>query len=258
MGGVPSASEGQVGTGAEHAARQASPFLLGLRDGLPIGLGYLAVAFSLGISARGAGISAPQGFVASLLSIASAGEYVGFTLIAAQASYLEIFLGTLVTNARYLLMSTVLGQRFPPGARLAERIGVGLGVTDELFGIAIARPGCLVPSYSYGAMLSSIPLWCIGTSVGIVAGEALPAGVVSALSVSLFGMFLAIIIPAARADRIVRACVLAGFALSYAASHLVPLTMAWSSGTRTIVLTVLISAVAALARPVPKEAPYGG
>ena len=92
-------------------------FLEGLRDGLPIGLGYLAVAFSLGIAAKQAGLNAVQGFMASLLSVASAGEYAGFTLIAAQASYLEIALGTLVTNARYLLMSTALrnaSRRTPP------------------------------------------------------------------------------------------------------------------------------------------------
>ena len=236
----------------EQRTAGVSSFVEGLRDGLPIGLGYLAVAFSLGIAAREAGLNAFQGFMASLLNIASAGEYVGFTLIAAQASYLEIAVGTLVTNARYLLMSTALSQRFSPRTSLAERIGVGLGVTDELFGLAIAKPQ-VVPVYQYGAMLSSIPLWCIGTSAGIIAGELLPERVVTALSVSLFGMFLAVIMPAAREDRVVRVCVIASFAASYAASHLIPLTMAWSSGTRTIVLTVLIAAVAALVRPVGDE-----
>lgn len=229
--------------------QHAKEFREGMRDGFPIGLGYLAVAFSLGIAARQAGLNAVQGFVASLLSIASAGEYAGFTLIAAHASYAEIALGTLVTNARYLLMSTALSQRFNPNTPFIHRIGVGLGVTDELFGLAIARPQ-VQPFYQYGAMLSSIPLWCIGTSAGIVAGELLPASVVSALSVSLYGMFLAVIMPAARADRVVLACVLVSFAASYAAAHLIPLTMAWSSGTRIIVLTIVIATVAALICPV--------
>ena len=224
-------------------------FREGLRDGFPIGLGYLAVAFSLGIAARQAGLNAVQGFVASLLSVASAGEYAGFTLIAAQASYAEIALGTLVTNARYLLMSTALSQRFSTSTPMAQRIGVGLGVTDELFGLAIACPQ-VQPFYQYGAMLSSIPLWCIGTSAGIVAGELLPAPVVSALSVSLYGMFLAVIMPAARTDTVVRICVIVSFAASYAAAHLIPFTMAWSGGTRIIVLTVVIAAIAALVCPV--------
>lgn len=228
------------------------PFFEGLRDGLPIGLGYLAVAFSLGIAAREAGITAFQGFMASLLNIASAGEYVGFTLIGSQAAYLEIAVATLITNARYLLMSTALSQRFDEKTGMLQRIGVGLGVTDELFGLAIAKPQ-VVPVYQYGAMLSSIPLWCIGTSAGVIAGNVLPARVVTALSVSLFGMFLAIIMPEARTDRIVRICVIVSFVASAVASHLIPIAMAWSSGTRTIVLTVLISAAAALLWPVDSE-----
>ena len=228
-------------------------FAEGLRDGFPIGLGYLAVAFSLGIAARNAGLNAFQGFMASALCVASAGEYAGFTFIAEHASYLEIIVGSIVANARYLLMSTALSQRFDPKTPFVHRIGVGLGVTDEIFGLAIARPGAVDPPYQYGAMLASIPLWCIGTSAGIIAGNLLPARVVTALSASLFGMFLAVIMPAARDDRVVRVCVIASFAASYVASYLIPLTSAWSGGTRTIVLTVIISAIAALVRPVADE-----
>ena len=228
-------------------------FVEGLRDGFPIGLGYLAVAFSLGIAARNAGLNAFQGFMASALCVASAGEYAGFTFIAEHASYLEIIVGSIVANARYLLMSTALSQRFDPKTPFVHRIGVGLGVTDEIFGLAIARPGAVDPPYQYGAMLASIPLWCIGTSAGIIAGNLLPARVVTALSASLFGMFLAVIMPAARDDRVVRVCVIASFAASYVASYLIPLTSSWSGGTRTIVLTVIISAIAALARPVADE-----
>ena len=124
---------------------ESHPFREGLRDGFPIGLGYFAVAFSIGISARAAGLDAFQAFMASLLNIASAGEYVGFALIAAHASFLEIAIGTLVTNARYLLMSTALSQRFNPKTSTLHRVGVGFGVTDEIFGITIARPGDVVP-----------------------------------------------------------------------------------------------------------------
>ena len=239
-------------TNTTHEYDRRKVILEGVRDGIPIGLGYFVVAFSLGIAAKIAGLTPLEGFVASLLNNASAGEYAAFTLMAANASYIEMAVVTLITNARYLLMSTALSQRFSPNTPLIHRIGVGLGVTDELFGLAIARPH-VQPFYQYGAMLSPIPLWCIGTSAGIVAGELLPASVVSALSVSLYGMFLAVIMPAARADRVVLACVLVSFAASYAAAHLIPLTMAWSSGTRIIVLTIVIATVAALICPVSGE-----
>lgn len=224
----------------------------GIRDGIPIGLGYLAVSFSLGVAARNAGLSAFQGFLVSLLNNASAGEYAGFTVIAANGAYFEIFLMTLIANARYLLMSCALSQKFSPDTPLIHRILVGYDVTDEIFGITIARPGMLDPFYSYGAILIAAPAWAGGTALGVIAGNLLPARAVSALSVALFGMFLAVIIPPARKNRVIALFVLISFAASFAATYL-PLISRLSGGTRTIILTVLISAVAAILFPVNEE-----
>jgi len=243
---------------AQESTMRTSPFLEGVRDGIPIALGYFAVAFSLGIAARNAGLDALQAFVASAMNLASAGEYAGFSAIAASASYLEVAFVTLVTNARYFLMGASLAQRFDSDESTLNRIGVGYGITDEIFGIAIARPAPLVPAYSYGAIAIAMPAWATGTSLGVIAGNALPANVVAALSVSLFGMFLAIIMPEARKSRVVLACVIAGFVSSYVFGVLVPLTAAWTPGTRTIVLTVVIAGIAALVAPVPDDdAPAG-
>ena len=192
----------------------------GMRDGVPIGLGYLAVAFSLGIAARNAGLNAFQGFLVSLLNNASAGEYAGFTTIAADASYLEIAVVTLIANARYLLMSCSLSQKFAPGTPMRHRLLVGYDVTDELFGLAISCDGWLDPYYMYGAILVAAPSWAVGTALGVVVGNLLPARVVSALSVALYGMFLAIIIPPARKNKVVAALVLLSFALSFACGRL--------------------------------------
>ena len=224
----------------------------GLRDGLPIGLGYFAVAFSLGIAARSAGLTAMQGLVASLLCNASAGEYALFTLIGAQAGYLEIALVTLVTNARYLLMSCALSQRIDPQMKNVHRYLFGGLITDEFFGINILRPGYLQPVYYYGAITVATPLWAIGTALGILLGNWLPGRVVSALSVALYGMFLAIIIPPARDNRVVAGCVLLSFALSAAFAFL-PALSGVSSGTRVILLTLLIAGGAAALFPLRGE-----
>ncbi len=224
----------------------------GMRDGIPIGLGYLAVSFSLGVAAKGAGLSAFQGFLASLFNNASAGEYAGFTVIAADAPYLEMILMTLVANARYLLMSCALSQRFSSDTPLYHRLLVGFDVTDEIFGITIARPGKLDPFYTYGAILVAAPCWAGGTALGVIAGELLPLRAVSALSVALFGMFLAVIIPPARQNRVVAVFVLISFAASFAAAKL-PLTAGLSDGTRTIILTIVIAGIAAALFPIQQE-----
>ena len=225
----------------------------GMRDGFPIALGYFAVSFSLGIAARNAGLTPMQGFWASLLNNASAGQYAAFTLIAAKATYWEVAVITLIANARYLLMSCALAQRFAPETPFFHRLIVGYDVTDEIFGITIARPGYLNPYYTYGAILLAAPAWAIGTALGIMAGNALPLRIVSALSVALYGMFLAIIIPPARKNRIVAGLVALSFVLSFACEYL-PGVAVLSSGTRTILLTVLISGAAAVLFPVKQEA----
>lgn len=236
-----------------EGARSHTPALArGMRDGIPVGLGYLAVAFSLGIAARNAGLNAFQGFLVSLLNNASAGEYAGLTTIAADATYLEIAIVTLIANARYLLMSCSLSQKFAPGTPMRHRLLVGYDVTDELFGLAISYDGWLDPYYMYGAILVAAPSWAVGTALGVVVGNLLPARVVSALSVALYGMFLAIIIPPARKNKVVAVLVLLSFALSLACGYL-PFVSTLSSGTRTIILTVVLSAGAALLFPVKDE-----
>ena len=182
-------------------------FCEGMRDGVPIALGYFAVSFSLGIAARKAGLTPVQGFFASLLNNASAGEYAAFALIASGATYLEVAIITLIANARYLLMSCALAQRFAPGTPFFHRLIIGYDVTDELFGITIARPGWLNPFYTYGAIALAAPAWAAGTACGIIAGNLLPLRAVSALSVALYGMFLAIIIPPALKSKVVAALV---------------------------------------------------
>ena len=227
-------------------------FYEGLRDGVPIALGYFAVAFSLGITARKAGLNALQGFISSVLNHASAGEYAEFTVIQAGAPYVEMALIILVPNARYLLMSCALSQRFDPKTGLLHRILVGFGITDEIFGASIARKGAVDPWYHYGAMLVAIPAWSLGTAIGIVAGNILPVSVVSALSVALYGMFLAIIIPPAKENKVVAGLIMISFICSFLASHISVLASI-SGSMRTIILTVVISAAGALLFPVKTE-----
>lgn len=223
-------------------------FFDGMRNGVPIGLGYLAVSFSLGITAKKAGLSAVQAFIASLLCNASAGEYAAFSLIAANAAYIEVALMTLIANARYLLMSFAMSQRLAPGTKMRHRLLMGWDITDELFAIAIARDGFLNPYYTYGATLTTVPMWAFGTAMGVAAGNIMPARLVSALGVALYGMFLAVIIPPCKKDKIIAALIVVCFAASYAADT-VPVISAIPSGTRTVILTVVISAAAALLFP---------
>ena len=227
-------------------------FKKGMQHGIPISLGYLAVSFTLGIAAKNAGMTAFQATITSMLVNASAGQFAGFTLIAAQASYLEMAVMILVANARYLLMSCSLSQKLSSDTKFYHRLLIGFDVTDEIFGVSMAYPGKLNPFYTYGVIVVALPGWALGTCLGVLCGNILPANVVSALSVGLYGMFLAIIIPPARKNKIIAGLVVISMLASFLFSKL-PMLSSVSSGIRIIILTVLISGIAAVLFPIKEE-----
>ena len=221
-------------------------FLEGLRDGLPIALGYLAVSFGIGISCHAAGITALQGFLMSLFNNASAGEYGGITVITENAGVWMMVLMTLIINARYMLMSCALSQKLSPDTPLGVRMLIGFDVTDEVFGIAIAQEGLLNVWYFIGAMCAALPGWSLGTLFGALAGNVLPVWAMNGFSVMLYGMFLAIIMPEGKKNRVVLGCIGVSFVLSGLAARLLPML---SGGMRILLLTIFISAAAAILFP---------
>lgn len=223
-----------------------------MKAGIPISLGYFAVSITLGIAAKNAGFSAFQATLTSFLINASAGEYIGFTLIAAGASYVEVFLMEAIANARYMLMSAALSQKLKSGTGTVQRMLLGYCITDENFGVSIALDERLDPFYTYGVATVAIPGWSLGTLCGVLLGEILPISLLSALGVSLYGMFISVFIPESKKNKIVAALVVISFALSYAASK-IPLFDGISDGVKIIVLTVVISLAAAILFPVKEE-----
>ena len=220
-----------------------------MRAGVPICMGYFAVSIALGIAARGAGIGSVAAAITSLLINASAGEYAGFALIAVGASYVEVTVMEAVANARYLLMSASLSQKLEPTTKWWERLLLGFTVTDEIFGVSVSLPCKLSPYFTYGTFVVATMGWTGGTFVGAVLGNVLPARLLSALAVGLYGMFISVFVPEARKNKIVAALVAVSFALSYAFEK-IPYIKDISSGIRIIILTVIISLAAAIFFPI--------
>ena len=219
-------------------------FLKGMKHGIPIGLGYFAVSFTLGIASKKAGLSAFQAAVMSAAMMASAGQFAGIGMIAAGAGYLEMAVTTLVVNMRYLLMSSALSQKV--------RRDVPYEVTDEIFGIAVSVPEKLHPAYMYGAVAVAGPGWVLGTFLGAVIGMILPERVMSALNVALYGMFMAVVIPPSRKNRVIAGVVAVSMICSTMFS-IIPGIREISSGFQMILLTVLLAGGAAVLFPVKEE-----
>lgn len=229
-------------------------FRRGMKDGIPICLGYLAVSFSFGILALKAGLSTFQAVLMSLLNLTSAGQFASLGIITAAGSYIELALSQLIINLRYCLMSCSLSQKIDPAAPFFHRFLVAFGNTDEVFALSASQKGFVSPFYSYGVILVAVAGWTGGTLLGTVAGSILPARVLSALGVALYGMFIAIIVPPATESRVLRRLILAAMALSALFTY-APLLREISSGIRIIILTVAVAAGAALLAPIQEETP---
>lgn len=227
-------------------------FLRGIRDGIPICLGYLAVAFTLGIAAKNAGLTSLEATFMSFTNVTSAGEFAAIGLIAAKASYWEMAFTQLIINLRYCLMSCALSQKFAPATPFYHRLLVAFQVTDEIFGAAVSGKGQLNPFYVYGMGAVAIPGWTLGTYLGVVSGGVMPDRIMSAMSVALYGMFIAVIIPPAKYDRVLLGVIAVAMLASFVMTEL-PLFHLVSAGFRIILLTVLIAGAAAVLFPIKHE-----
>ena len=227
-------------------------FKQGMTDGIPIALGYMAVSFTFGIMAKDAGLTAFQAVLLSLTNLTSAGQFAGLGIIVASSSYLEMAFTQLVINLRYCLMSCALSQKLDFKAPFFHRFFIAYGNTDEIFGICSCREGKLDPFYCYGAISVASPGWAFGTFLGVLSGSILPARILSALGVALYGMFIAVIIPPAKTDKIIRGIVLASMAVSLVFT-IIPVLNQISSGFRIILLTLLIAGTAAVLFPIKSE-----
>ena len=227
-------------------------FLAGVHSGIPICLGYIAVSFTFGIMAKNAGLSVWEAVLISAANLTSAGQFAGLSLIVSGSSLLEMAATQFVINLRYSLMSCSLSQKLDQSAPFFHRFFMAYGVTDEIFGVSVCREGPLSPFYSYGLISVAAPGWTLGTFLGIVSGSILPERLIRALSVALYGMFIAIIIPPARGNRVIAGIVAVSMILSLIFPE-VPFLGSISSGFRIIILTLLIGGAAAFLFPLREE-----
>lgn len=225
----------------------------GLRRGLPVGMGYFSVSFGFGAMAVSQGVRAWEAALISLTNLTSAGQFAGLTVIVAAAGLWELVLTQLIINSRYALMSLALGQRMGQEIGLLPRLVIAFFNTDEIFALAMARREKLTVPYLLG--LATLPVlgWTIGTLCGGLAGSVLPAAIGTALGVMLYGMFVAIVVPAAKADWRIFIAALLAMALSCCFAW-IPALARISQGLAIVVCTVAAAAVCAAAFPVDEEA----
>ena len=224
-------------------------FKNGLKDGIPIALGYLSVSFSLGIMVLAGGMSVFEGALMSLTNLTSAGQFAGIGIIAAGGTILEMILTQFIINLRYALMSLSLSQKLSDEMKLWQRFVIAFANTDEIFAVAMAHGKSLTFPYMLGLQLLPIAGWVTGTTLGGVAASLMPDSVSKAMGVALYGMFIAIVVPVARKEKAV--LVVAAIAVIISCLlYYVPVLSFISSGIGIIISTVAAAVVGAVIFPV--------
>lgn len=227
-------------------------FLDGIRDGIPICLGYFSVSMAFGLTAVLSGIPIWAAVVISLTNLTSAGQFAGMNLIAAQGTLVEIGLTTLIINIRYFLMSISVSQKVEQKMSMKERMAVAFGITDEIFAVSMQRDHELTAAYMAGLILTPVLGWTGGTFVGAAATSLMPPILSNAFGIALYGMFIAIIVPPAREHKNVLFAVALAIAASVACKYL-PIIRNLSSGWTIILITIVVCLIAAWLFPVKES-----
>ncbi len=233
-------------------AKSSLKFSEGVKDGLPIGLGYLSVSFAFGVTASSMGIPYFLSVLISMTNLTSAGQLAGISVIAAAGTILEMIVTQLVINARYFLMGLSLTQKTDEDFKLVPRMLCAFGITDEIFGVAVSKNGLLSKKYFGGLMLLPYVGWALGTLLGSVAGNLLSTELIVALGVGLYAMFMAIIIPPAKKEKGVLFAVCTS-ALFSCILYYVPVVNTISTGFKYIISALLSAVITALLFPVKEE-----
>ena len=226
-------------------------FLKGARLGMPIALGYIPVSFSFGMLAVQNGIPAWAAIVISMTNLTSAGQFAGIGLMIHPGQYIQMLISQITINVRYSFMSISIGQKADSRFRGIYRWLLGFFITDEIFAVATKEDEI---KRSYFAGLATLPYfgWALGTFIGAILGNVLPDRLMSALSVAIYGMFVAVVVPEMKKARPVLIVVIIAILLS-CLFYYVPLLSKISSGITITIVAISAAFIGSIFFPVKDE-----
>lgn len=228
--------------------KEQNSFLKGIKDGIPICLGYLSISFAFGIFACGNGFSVIEAVLMSMTNLTSAGQLAAVPIIAGGGTFLELAISQIVINLRYALMSVSLSQKLGKSVKFIDRFLMSFSMTDEIFAVSYSNEGTIGKRYFYGLMVTPYIGWSGGTLLGACAGNILPEIVVSALGIAIYGMFIAIVMPKVKKERATALCVLLAVLLS-CIFYFVPILSRVPSGFVIIICAAVASALFSAVAP---------
>ncbi len=232
--------------------KENNSFSRGIKDGLPICIGYLSVSFAFGIYSYDAGLSIIETLLISMTNLTSAGQLAAVPIITGMGTLAELAIAQLVINLRYALMSVTLSQKLGKSVKLLDRFIISFSVTDEIFAVAASNKDNVGRKYMYGLSFTPYIGWTMGTLLGTIAGNLLPQSIISALGVAIYGMFIAIVVPVMKKEKATAICVVIAVALGCIFNY-VPVLSSVPSGFVIIICAIIASGIMAIVAPIETE-----
>ncbi len=217
----------------------------GVKDGLPIGLGYLSVSFTFGILAVSKGLSWLQASIISLTNVTSAGQVAGLNIMVTAGGVIAMIISQIVINLRYSLMGIALSQKADKTMTPLLRILLAFAITDEIFGVAVSKKHEFGARYFFGLTILPVIGWVAGTVVGAILGRVFPDFLTNALAIGIYGMFVSIVLPKAKHDKVILSGALVSCVLS-CVLFFTPFLAEHVSGGFAIIIAAVVSAIFAV------------
>ena len=226
-------------------------FMKGLKDGIPVALGYLPISLACGIATSKAGLSFFLSQLMSMLVYSGAGQLAGTNLVKGGETVIFMYaLTVFVANCRYILLSMSLAQKIDPSANLLQRALIGAFNTDEVFGVVMKEKGDIKASYFFGVATLPYIAFAVGNALGSFTTDLLPASLSSALGIMVYAMFIAIIIPPARESKPILIVLLVALALSIVLECIPVVKSHLTPGWIIIICAVVTASICAVLFPV--------
>lgn len=171
-------------------------FLEGMKAATPIILGYIPVGIAYGMMAKASGLTFMKALSFSLFVYAGAAQMASVTMLEQNIAFVSIVLTVFILNLRHIIMSTCIMEKLDK-TKLSTRLLLAFGITDEVFALSMTdrKRQTLTPCYFAGIALSSYIAWNIGSILGILFSSILPEIVSKSLGVSLYAMFIGLLVP---------------------------------------------------------------
>lgn len=213
-----------------------SKFIDGAKKAIPITFGYIPMGIGYAAIAIKAGMTPLQTVSMSFLVYAGAGQIIAASMVLGGASVIAIVLTNFVVNLRYFVMSTCVLNKVGKSSLPLNILSAHLTV-DESFAMFSLSEDSSIWIY-LGIALTAWLSWCLGAGIGVVILDMLPVIVTNSFNISLYALFVAILIPAIKESKQI--------ALLVAVTAVLNVVLSQFLGNWSLIVSTLLGAAAGM------------